>query len=355
MANARRLTREDVFSAADKLAGKGLSLNAARLHAELGRGSMATIQKHLEDWRLRNDPAAHDQRPLPAELTRLGKRIMQDAWELALEAADQRLEAIERDSLRQVELAKADLAREIDRCIAAEHAAESAEMRATQATAIARSHETTVSELLEVHDALQSKLRSSHEELSSCRKALGQQTREQERLSKIEAAQAKQIKALTEGRDKLTQQRDRLTDQLEVRDGREADLTKYIDRLEKQLDSAHGQADRLQAELQAEQRAQQRLRDDSDAAHRESEHLRGELGTLKTRYDAAMEKIDTAQRDLREAQEELKVLNRELQESRQSEAELRGRISVHAELMQSLEKELSKAHLRIQELEGDGE
>jgi hypothetical protein len=89
-----RLTKEDVFRAADELLVEGQRPTIAGLRARLGRGSPNTVLEHLDVWwarlgaRVRDVPGGQ----LPGIPDRVG-RSLQNLWNEALEAAREALQA----------------------------------------------------------------------------------------------------------------------------------------------------------------------------------------------------------------------------------------------------------------------
>ena len=89
-----RLTKEDVFRAADELLFEGQRPTIAGLRARLGRGSPNTILEHLDSWwaklgaRVRDVSAGE----LPGIPDRVG-RSLQHLWNEALEAAREALQS----------------------------------------------------------------------------------------------------------------------------------------------------------------------------------------------------------------------------------------------------------------------
>jgi Plasmid replication region DNA-binding N-term len=89
-----RLTKEDVFRAADELLFEGQRPTIAGLRARLGRGSPNTILEHLDSWwaklgaRVRDASAGE----LPGIPDRVG-RSLQHLWNESLEAAREALQS----------------------------------------------------------------------------------------------------------------------------------------------------------------------------------------------------------------------------------------------------------------------
>jgi hypothetical protein len=87
-----RLTKEDVFRAADELLVEGQRPTIAGLRARLGRGSPNTILEHLDAWwatlgaRVRDVPGGQ----LPGVPDRIGRSLLH-LWNEALEAAREAL------------------------------------------------------------------------------------------------------------------------------------------------------------------------------------------------------------------------------------------------------------------------
>ena len=99
-----RLTKEDVFRAADELLFAGQRPTIAGLRARLGRGSPNTILEHLDEWWAKLGARVREvsRGELPGIPDRVG-RSLQQLWSEALEAAREALQSALQQ--REVELA----------------------------------------------------------------------------------------------------------------------------------------------------------------------------------------------------------------------------------------------------------
>ncbi|MBU2788066.1 hypothetical protein HFQ13_07595 [Acidithiobacillus sp. VAN18-1] len=134
------ITLEDVRAAVGVLGGPN-GTNAAKIRTWLGRGSLATIQKHLQALRdAQNEPGVPEEQesapPLPSDL--LG--VFQAVWSASWAMAEQRhavmlarLSTENRSLAEDLETALADLGSLMVRLEQAEARAEEAEGRAREA------------------------------------------------------------------------------------------------------------------------------------------------------------------------------------------------------------------------------
>jgi len=84
-----RITLDDVKAALEQLGGDPFSTNAAKIREVLGRGSLATIQRHLET--IRQEVIAERMPPETGEVPPMPKDLMQNVWEAAWQAASSSL------------------------------------------------------------------------------------------------------------------------------------------------------------------------------------------------------------------------------------------------------------------------
>lgn len=78
MAYAHGITRDDVFAAASAIFAQGKNPTQAAVRAALGKGSFATINKHLSDWRQERQEAEvtlNEDENIPDEDLRLLRRF----------------------------------------------------------------------------------------------------------------------------------------------------------------------------------------------------------------------------------------------------------------------------------------
>lgn len=87
MESSGRISREDVRSALESAGGDPFGTNAARLREVLGRGSLSTIQKHLQALREERQPSA----PAPEEgVPEVPEGLAQSLWAAAWAEASKR-------------------------------------------------------------------------------------------------------------------------------------------------------------------------------------------------------------------------------------------------------------------------
>lgn len=86
------LTYDDVVQAARALASAGQKATSVAVRERLGRGSFSTIKKHLDRWRLDQEPMAVPSAPMPPQLESL--------WQEARREAERALAAERRDLQR---------------------------------------------------------------------------------------------------------------------------------------------------------------------------------------------------------------------------------------------------------------
>lgn len=96
-----RITEQDVFEAARKLAESGESPSAIKIREALGnRGGMGTIQKHLDTWREENDTAVVEVFPMPESLEADSQTLIRQIWNGARAEVERGL-ALDREALEQ--------------------------------------------------------------------------------------------------------------------------------------------------------------------------------------------------------------------------------------------------------------
>ena len=86
-----RLNYKDIAQVANDFVKKGENPSSIKIHKKLGRGSMSTVNKHFQNWRMSDEAKQNEIDHLPAEielpedisglLTDLGKRIMKVSQE----------------------------------------------------------------------------------------------------------------------------------------------------------------------------------------------------------------------------------------------------------------------------------
>lgn len=104
--------RDELFEVADRMIADGKDVTALALHAELGRGSLTTIYKLLDEWkRLRPAPAkSSDNGEVPEPV----KVALLSTWRVASQEAGRQVEALKEKADQEVTEARKQFAEALE-------------------------------------------------------------------------------------------------------------------------------------------------------------------------------------------------------------------------------------------------
>lgn len=97
-------SEEEVFQAADKLAGEGKEVSAMALLGALGGGSLTTIYKHLDAWR-ESRPAAGNS-SVPVEIPESVQGAFGAAWRAAVSEAGREIARVREKATEEIKAAQ---------------------------------------------------------------------------------------------------------------------------------------------------------------------------------------------------------------------------------------------------------
>lgn len=183
MAGVAKITKEQIWAAAEELVAAGKSPTLAQVRAVVGGGSYTTISEAMTEWKAAQEASeAPIREPLPSVLEEAAARMMMEVWSVSTGLANDRLKA-EREAL--------DAAR-------AEHE------RVQQETAeMADQLAEEIEALRSANEALQETIAAATESETEAKEAL-----QTERL-KVTQLQAR-LDALEESMQELRSEKDRL-------------------------------------------------------------------------------------------------------------------------------------------------
>lgn len=96
-------SQQEVFTAADALAGEGKEVTANALLGKLGGGSLTTIYKHLNDWRAANPDIAAQSAPI--DIPDPVQGAFAAAWRTAVTEASKEITAAKEKAAEEVKTA----------------------------------------------------------------------------------------------------------------------------------------------------------------------------------------------------------------------------------------------------------
>tara|TARA_R110000851_G_scaffold328806_2_gene500063 strand:+ start:707 stop:1756 length:1050 start_codon:yes stop_codon:yes gene_type:complete len=99
-APTKNVTKEDVIVICDQLQAEGVTPTSTRIRKQLGRGSLSTVVRYLKEWQAGSSPEASEALQIPAGLMSIVESFGRQAWEHAVGAAEEALNA-EREKLAQ--------------------------------------------------------------------------------------------------------------------------------------------------------------------------------------------------------------------------------------------------------------
>jgi DNA repair exonuclease SbcCD ATPase subunit len=93
------IDRDELFETANRLEAEGKEVTALSLHKALGRGSLTTVYKYLEEWKASRPPKAVESNN---EMPDLAKAAFAAAWRAATEVAARETEAVKEKAAQEV-------------------------------------------------------------------------------------------------------------------------------------------------------------------------------------------------------------------------------------------------------------
>lgn len=93
--------RDELFEVADRMIADGKDVTALTLHAELGRGSLTTIYKLLDEWK-KLRPAPHTKTGDNGEVPEPVKAALLSTWRIASQEAGRQVEALKEKTDQEV-------------------------------------------------------------------------------------------------------------------------------------------------------------------------------------------------------------------------------------------------------------
>ena len=96
------ITREQVFSVADRLMEEGISPTVATVRSDLGKGSFTTINQHLGEWKALKWKAADPTGSVPPKVEAQAHELLTGLWTFASHEANQAIAQIREAALRDV-------------------------------------------------------------------------------------------------------------------------------------------------------------------------------------------------------------------------------------------------------------
>lgn len=310
---APRLTEEEVHAACADIAAQGESPTAVKLLDKLGRGSLTTITKYLNTWKLTGEAQAFDVESLPAviqlpeELTKDGEDLLKKIWNIAKGIADSELD-VQREALKQAE--KDNQAR-VEEAFAFSEA---------QSMKIERLEE----HLGDINAQLDEKIREHNQTVSDLIDAgkinVGL-TKDNEQLqSEVEAL--KERIAELEKRDKAAE-----AERKALQDSHAAELKKK----DAEIKSLDMQVHKLQTSLDTTVNANDKLKSDIKSKASELSSCTVELEKLGVRYESTLT-------DLKATRDELKEAKKMASQAEKQVANLEGQLEVYQSLDKSKKK-----------------
>lgn len=104
MGRGAAVDRDELFETANQLESEGKEVTALTVHKALGRGSLTTIYKYLEEWKESHHPKmAVGNNEMPD----LAKTAFASAWRAASQEAARETEAVKEKAAQEVEKAQA--------------------------------------------------------------------------------------------------------------------------------------------------------------------------------------------------------------------------------------------------------
>lgn len=189
------LDREELFETADRMVADGKDVTALSLHTELGRGSLTTIYKLLDEWkRLRPAPAKRSDN---AEVPESVKAALLSTWRVASQEAAREVEAVKEKAAQEVSEAQKQFVGALEAIAKLERESEAdaqtiegLSAKVEEFAAIASRLESEKSAQIATSDELRQQLRAQQEEMERIREELALSRQERDQAMK-DAAQLK--------------------------------------------------------------------------------------------------------------------------------------------------------------------
>lgn len=267
------VTQESVFTAADALAAKGVTVTQNAIRSELGGGSYSTIGGFLNQWREQRTPAqtpAAPADPAPDGLRERLEGLLAAAWSEANNAANARLEAAQ----ASLEASRAASEREKADAVAFADAA-SADLDAARAT-IAQL--TADAEARAKEHAAQ--IAAGAAQVDQLRQQLAQLEGDH-RAALAAKSELAQVLDTTRGELRTTQADvARLTGEVKAAQAREAAETRIAAAADKRATQAQAKADKAGEQLAS-------VRADLEGAREQAKSAQTEVGKVRAEAIAA--------------------------------------------------------------------
>lgn len=279
-----KITFEDVCIAARRLVESGERPSAPKIRKLLGdRGGMATIQKHLDGWRLTEEGKESDMPKIPEmpeALANDSHTLIQQIWGQARASADQEIQS-EREKLAAD---RAEMEEKLSETIAV---SEEQEVQIDELRGCVQNLEGKVSELTESNDLYKSQLAEKGTENSILTERCEQLVKS---LSAAETHASQLDDVLSSERSKRETLADEASKFKALADERQnviASLQAQVNKLEKSISSSEERVAQLQALSEAQQ---QKL----EKAQEVNTEAKSNIATLSERCDQLQKSVGEA-------------------------------------------------------------
>lgn len=290
MARKAVATAETVAEAVEALFTEGLDPTVERVRAKLGGGSFTTISKLLSEALARRQTQATQVSEVPSDLVEIGQRAVASIYATVQRQAAAKIELIEADAHKQIEVAnhaRAEAALEIERLeregeqsaeglVVAQKATQDAIARAERGEATAQASRDEIKHLTQVLAGAQ---------------ADAQAARESDREAQQRAARSEDARRAAEVESR--KETDRLQTALARAEAQAETGRVEIERLAQRLtatDQLQQQVGKLEASNGALQRELQKAQQEADRAHENERRARDEAAELRGQLKALTEK-----------------------------------------------------------------
>lgn len=197
MAGVAKITKEQIWAAAEELVAAGKSPTLAQVRSAVGGGSYTTISEAMNEWKAAQEASdAPIREPLPPVLDEAAVRMMAEVWAVATGLANDRLKS-EREALDAArvehERVQAETAEMADQLAEEIEALRSSNEALQETIAAATESETAAKEALHVErlkvTQLQARLEALEESIQELRS-------EKDRLVRLTEESAKELRLL---------------------------------------------------------------------------------------------------------------------------------------------------------------
>lgn len=279
-----KITFEDVCIAARRLVESGERPSAPKIRKLLGdRGGMATIQKHLDGWRLTEEGKESDMPKIPEmpeALANDSHTLIQQIWGQARASADQEIQG-EREKLA---VDRAEMEEKLSETIAV---SEEQEIQIDELRGCVQGLEGKVSELIVSNDLYKSQLAEKGTENSILTERCNQLEKS---LSAAEAGVSQLEGSLGSERAKreaLAEEASKFKALADERQSLIASLQAQVNKLEKSISSSEERVSQLQALSETQQ---QKL----EKAQEVNAEAKSNIATLSERCDQLQKSVEEA-------------------------------------------------------------